>query len=384
MKAIHGLTTLAILMTPLFCHGQGTITTVAGIGSTNFSGDGGPATSAAVLPTAVTLDGAGNIYIADTSNVRIREVTTDGIINTIAGNGIVGLALFGSIGDGGPATMAEFGYSTSYHQGVAVDGAGNLYIADGPNNRVRMVDSAGIMHTLAGQTLPGFSGDGGPATSAQMWNPTGVAVDSAGNLYIADGTNLRIRKVDTNGIMTTVAGIGKPTGLAPVGDGGPATSAALGGPVAVAVDSAGNLYIADTGLSQSFSGISWVRKVDTSGTITTVAGGGGFGFSGDGGPATSAFLNTPSGLAVDGAGNLYIADSGNNRVRMVDTNGIITTVAGNGSSLLAFGLGGSITPGDGGPATAARLSADDVALDAAGNIYIAGGGRIRMVSRAKQ
>jgi sugar lactone lactonase YvrE len=210
-----------------------------------------------------------------------------------------------------------------------------------------------------------------------------LAVDSAGNLYIADFANLRIRKVDSSGIITTVAGSGKSTGFAPLGDGGPATSAALGGPVGVAVDSAGNLYIADSGLNSSFSPTSWVRKVDTSGTITTVAGGAGMGFSGDGGPATSAMLNSPNGLAVDGAGNLYIADTQNHRIRMVDTNGIITTVAGNGSGLFAgVNVYGAI--GDGGPATAAPLAADDVALDAAGNIYIAGAGRIRVVSVAKQ
>jgi sugar lactone lactonase YvrE len=239
------------------------------------------------------------------------------------------------------------------------------------------------MHTVAGQVLPTFSGDGGPASSASIGPPRGIAVDSAGNLYIADWSNLRIRKVDTNGIITTVAGSGKSTAIAPLGDGGPATSAALGGPVGVAVDSTGNLYIADSGVNSSFSAISWVRKVDTSGTITTVAGGGGMGFSGDGGAATSALLDSPSGVAVDGAGNLYIADSGNKRVRMVDMNGIITTVAGNGGGLAAgVNVFGSI--GDGGPATAAPLAADDVALDAAGNIYIAGAGRIRKVSVATQ
>jgi sugar lactone lactonase YvrE len=380
MLSIHRLTMLAILLTPFLCRGQGVITTVAGAGINSFFGDGGPATSAWLLPTAVTLDGAGNIYIADTPNVRIREVTTDGIVNTIAGSGMAGLALLGSIGDGGPATMAIFGDNSSVHQGVAVDGSGTLYIADATNNRVRMVDTSGVIHTLAGGDLPGFSGDGGPAASASLSSPKGLAVDSAGNLYIADTANLRIRKVDTNGIITTVAGSGSSTGLAPLGDGGPAISAPLGGPVAIAVDGAGNLYIADSGLNTSFAANSWIRKVDTTGTITTVAGTG-MGFSGDGGPASSAVLSSPNGVAVDGAGNLYIADTGNHRVRMVDTNGMITTVAGNGTGLFPSTF--SMPVGDGGPATAAPLAAADVAVDAAGNLYIAGAGRIRKVSVAK-
>ena len=206
--------------------------------------------------------------------------------------------------------------------GVALDDAGNLYIADRDDPRIRKVDAGGTITTVAGIRTRGFSGDGGPATSAQINSPRGVALDGAGNLYIVDTGNNRIRKVDTSGIITTVAGTGD-AGFS--GDGGPATSARLSGPRGVALDDAGNLYIADRDNNR-------IRKVDTSGTITTVAGTGDAGFSGDGGPALSATLNGPSGVALDGAGNLYIAEFGNSRIRKVDTSGTITTVAGTGST----------------------------------------------------
>jgi uncharacterized protein (TIGR03437 family) len=319
----------------------GTITTVAGNGSSGFAGDGGPATSASLLldDSGVALDSTGNLYIADSGNYRVRRVT-NGTITTIAGNGTAGLS-----GNGGPATAA----SLNAPEGVAVDSAGNLYIADVWNGQIRMV-SGGTITTVAGTGASGFSGEGGPATTASLYYPFGVAVDSSGNLYIADTLNGRIRKV-SGGTITTVAGNGNP-GFS--GDGGPATSALLDNPNGVSADSAGNLYIADTFNNR-------IRKVSGE-TIATVAGNGAPAFSGDGGPATGASLKVPAGVAVDSAGNLYIADSGNGRIRKV-SGGIVTTVAGNGN----WGFSG-----DGGPATSASFANPcGVAVDSAGNLYIA-------------
>src|ERR1035437_9125744 len=290
---------------------NGLLTVVAGNGTGGFSGDGGPATSASLnWPLAVAVDSAGNLYIAELNNHRVRKVS-GGTITTVAGNGNPGFS-----GDGGPATSA----SLKFPAGVAVDSAGNLYIAEPNNYRVRKV-SGGTITTVAGYGNQGFSGDGGPATSASLNSPIGVAVDSAGTLYIAD--TFRIRKV-SGGTITTVAGNGA---YRFSGDGGPATSALLNIPEAVAVDSAGNLYIADLANYR-------VRKV-TRGTSATVAGNGSPGFSGDGGPATLASLSQPTGVAVDSAGNLYIADPNNQRVRKV-SGGTITTVAGNGNASGGF------------------------------------------------
>jgi sugar lactone lactonase YvrE len=323
------------------------ITTVAGNGTYGYSGDGGPATKAELnYPQGVAVDASGNLFIADSHNGRIREVGTNGIITTVAGKGGTG----GFSGDGGPASNAELDLPT----GVAVDASGNLFIADSWNSRIRKVGTNGIITTVAGKGgTGGFSGDGGPATNAELDVPTGVAVDASGNLFIADCWNSRIRKVGTNGIITTVAGNGT-YGFS--GDGGPATKAGLNYSQGVAVDASGNLFIADNNNHR-------IREVGTNGIITTVAGKGGTGgFSGDGGPATGAELQYPTGVAVDASGNLFIADCFNCRIREVGTNGIITTVAGNGN----YGFSG-----DGGPPTKAQLYPSDVAVDASGNLFIA-------------
>ena len=323
----------------------GDITTVAGTGTVGFSGDGGPATSAELNdPYGVAVDGSGNLYIADTQNNRVRKVDGSGTITTVAGTGTAGFS-----GDGGPATSA----AALRSPGVAVDGSGNLYIADYANSRVRKVDGSGTITTVAGTGTAGFSGDGGPATSAELDHPVGVAVDGSGNLYIADYDNNVVRKVNGSGTITTIAGTGT-FGFS--GDGGPATSAELSSTAGVALDGSGNLYIADEDNSR-------VRKVDGSGTITTVAGTGTAGFSGDGGPATSAELNFPGGVAVDGSGNLYIADAINHRVRKVDGSGTITTVAGTGT----FGFSGDGGPAT----SAELNDPDGVAVDGSGNLYIA-------------
>jgi sugar lactone lactonase YvrE len=334
-------------------HASHEISTVAGNGTFGFSGDGGPATSAEFTnDNAIALDAAGDLFIAVSGGDVVQKVDrATGTITTVAGTGIAGFS-----GDGGPATSVELNYPS----GVAVDAAGDVFIADTGNQRVRKVDPDGTITTVAGDGTKGFSGDGGGATSAELDHPSGIAVDASGNLYIADVAFDRVRKVDVSGKITTVAGSGDPNGL---GDGGPATSASLYNPYAVAVDPAGNLFIADTGHNR-------IRKVDAAGIITTVAGDGNSAFSGDGGAATSAELDYPVGMAFDAAGDLLISDSSNNRIRMVDAAGTITTLAGEGSPGFA---------GDGGPAGAAKLSSPaSVAVDKAGNLFIADSNNARV------
>jgi sugar lactone lactonase YvrE len=339
----------------------GIINTTAGNGTAGFSGDGGAAISAELHgDNAVAVDGAGNMYIADYYNNRIRKVTAStGVISTVAGNGTAGFS-----GDGGAATSAEINGPGD----IAVDSAGNIYISDLNNNRVRKVTaSTGVISTVAGNGTKGFTGDGGAATSAEI-GPNGVGVDTAGNLYMADELNNRIRKVTAStGIISTVAGNGT-AGF--TGDGGAATSAELNVPDGVLVDSAGNIYISDHNNER-------IRKVTAStGKISTIAGNGTAGYSGDGGAATSAELNGPGGLALDGAGNLYIGDFGNNRVRKVTVStGVISTAAGNGVA----GYSGDGGP----PASAEMNGPSGIALDKTGNLYIAdfGNERIRLIGR---
>ena len=334
----------------------GIITTVAGNGTEGFSGDGGPATSASLSVLGVAKDASGNLFIADLENLRIRKVSPDGIITTVAGNGAQGFS-----GDGGPAAAA----SLSDPERVAVDASGNLFIADSQNNnRIRKVSPNGIITTVAGNGRNDFCGDGGLATAACLNQPGGIAVDASGNLFIADSYNGRVRKVSPSGFITTVAGGGMPSD--DLGDGGPATSASLS-PADVAVDAFGNVFIADYITSR-------IRKVSPNGIITTVAGNGDYGFSGDGGPAASASLYFPTGVAVDASGNLFIADIYNSRIRKVSPNGVITTVAGNGD----YGFSG-----DSGQATAASMfEPSSVAVDSLGNLLIADSenNRVREVS----
>ena len=332
------------------------IETVAGSGEEGFSGDGGPAVQAQLqAPRSVAVDRDGNFYIADTSNHRIRRVDSKtGTIATVAGIGEYG---FG--GDDGPAVQAKLWAPRS----VAVDGRGNLLIADTSNYRIRRVDArTRIITTVAGIGEYGFSGDGGPAVAAQLNSPYGVAADSDGNFYIADTSNRRIRMVDTAGNITTVAGTGE-SGFG--GDGGPAVHAQLFSPYGVAVDGAYNLYIA-TG--------NRIRRVDTAGNIATLAGIGRRGFSGDGGPAVQARLYFPSDVAVNDDGSLYIADTFNHRIRRVDTLGIITTIAGTG----ARGFSGDGGPA----VRARLNWPRGVAVNGDGNVYIVerDNHRIRRVS----
>ncbi len=319
------------------------ITTYAGIGTSGFGGDGGPATSAGLSgPFGVAVDGSGDVFIADSGNNRVREVSPTGVITTVAGDGTAG-----DSGDGGQATAAALNFPV----GVAVDGSGNLYIVDGLNNVIRKVTPAGVISTFAGTGGHGHTGDGGLATSATFGQMLGIAVDASGDVFVSDFGNDDVRKINPAGIISTYAGIGS---VGHGGDGGPAAAAQLNDPSEVAVDASGDLFIGEQINSD-------VRKVTPAGIISTVAGDGIQGFGGDGGPATAATFRFPYGLAVDASGDLFLTDTDNNRVREVDASGTVSTVAGTG-------LIGST--GDGGPAGAADASLPtDLAIDAAGDLF---------------
>jgi sugar lactone lactonase YvrE len=385
---------------------SGTMTRVAGTARAGSSGDGGPATSAQLNnPYGLALDGSGNLYIADSGNNRVRKVAANGVITTIAGTGVAGY-----FGDNGPAISAQFDAPL----GLALDSAGNLYIADSYNQRIRKLTLNGVIATVAGNGTSGYGGDNASATAAELYQPEGVAVDSAGNLYIADLGNYRVRKVNPAGVITTVAGTGA-NGVA--GDGGAASSAQLEFPWAVAVDGQGNFYVADSNrvrkvaggvistvagsttsgfsgdgaaatkalLDQPYglfvdasgnlyiadTGNNRIRKVTSNGNISTIAGNGLHNYSGDNGPATSAQLYNPQAVAIGSSGNLYITDYA--RLRGISPAGVITTIAGNGISNYS---------GDNGPATSAGLNQPEgVAVDASGNIYLSdSSNRVREVT----
>ena len=309
---------------------KSTITTVAGGGT---GGDGGLATAASLYePAGVAVDAAGNLFIADSGNNRIREVVkATGDIITVAGNGTAGYN-----GDGGAATAASIS-----PLGVAVDAAGNIFVADGGSSRIREVLKAtGSIITLAGDGTPGYSGDGGPATAAELYSPTGIAVDTAGDVFVADTWAQRVREVvkATGDIITVAGSCDAYVGFG--GDGGPATAALLGAPTGVAVDAAGNVFIADTYNSR-------IREVvKATGDIITVAGDGGQAYSGDGGPASAASLSQPCDVAVDATGNLFIADGDNNRIREVSDSAMVDVFRGTTMNFSAPGAvtyGGTIT-----------------------------------------
>jgi type IX secretion system substrate protein len=327
------------------------ITTIAGNGTPGNRGDGMPATVAQLKePQGIAVDTLGNIYVGDQNHV-IRKVNSAGIIITIAGNDTSGFS-----GDHGPATAAKITWAS----GIAVDKKGNVYFCDVGNNRVRKIDMAGIITTFAGNGSNVFSGDGNPATSAGGLGAAGICIDDIGNVYIS--AHEEIRKVDTFGIITAYAGNG---GGGYSGDYGPATAAKLNGNGQIAFDIHGNLYISDN---------TRIRKVNGLGIISTVAGIASTGYSGDGGPATIASINETPGVFPDKCGNFYIADYSNNRIRLVNDAGIISTFAGNGyGGVDNSGSYGSYTggyTGDGGPATAAELyGPSNLYLDKQGNIY---------------
>ena len=328
------------------------ITTIAGNGTAGYGGDGGPAVNAELnVPTGISVDQAGSLYIGDSVNNRVRKVVSPTSINadvitTLAGNGTRGFS-----GDGGPATAAELAGPT----GTATDASGDVFIADTGNNRVREVLPSGTIRTVAGsgvsclvQKLTSASiGDGGPALGASLCAPSGVAVDSQGSLYISDSGHNEVRVVGANGIISDYAGTAK---CGSSGDGGLATKAKLCGPTGIAFDATTNLYVADTGNSE-------VREVTRSdGKIRDFAGTAGTpGFSGDGGPATQAELNGPTGVGISSLGAVYISDTLNDRIRQVQS-GAITTYAGNGTPGFS---------GDNGPATSAELNkpTGSVAMD---------------------
>ena len=334
---------------------SGLITTYAGTGNWAFSEDGGLAAETAMYVCSLAVDAQSNVYVAD--GYRVRRIDTAGTVTTYAGTGELGYA-----GDGGPATEAQLGEIAA----IAADGAGNVYVADSGNHLVRRIDPAGVITTYAGTGRRGYSGDGWLATQARLSSPCGVEVDASGSVYVADSDNYRVRRIDSAGMITTYAGTGR-RGYS--GDGGAASEAQLSSPCGVAADASGRLHVADSGNHR-------VRRIDSAGVITTYAGTGRQGYSGDSGAATEAQLSSPYGVEVDTSGNVYVADRNNHRVRRIDPAGTITTFAGTGQPF---------DRGDGGLAVDGRFDLlGGVAVDTVGNVYVADRGdhRVRRIASA--
>lgn len=337
-------TCLATFDIPAQTVAQGQTYTVAGNGTSGFSGDGGAAVQAQLrFPAGLAMDSQNRLYIADALNNRIRRVE-NGIITTLAGSGAYGFA-----GDGGSAINAQFKNPTA----LSISNDGTIFIADSNNHRIRKIDTNGLISTLAGTGDFGFSGDNGAANAAQLNLPQGVSVDRLGNVYIADTQNHRIRKVDTSGRITTIAGIGT-AGFA--GDGDFAALSQLNQPTSVRINSVGEIFVADSGNHR-------ICKIDASGIIRTVAGAGISGFAGDNALAINALLNYPRGISFDRDGNLYIADTNNHRIRKVDLSNKISTIAGSGTAGFA---------GDGNTALSVLFNYPvDLWIDKGGNLFVA-------------
>ena len=340
----------------------GTIATIAGTGERGYAGDGGPAADAQLAsPNGLLVDLAGNVYISDSGNARIRKIDSSGMIETIAGPGEPGI-----LGNDGPAVKARLGYP----RGLAMDASGNLLIAESAHDIVRRISPSGTITPFAGTGEPFDRRNGGAASAAQFGYPDDVAADATGNVYVLDSN--QVRRIDPSGMIAAIAGTGE---YGHSGDGGPAIAADLQNPTEMGMDVAGNLYLAERFGHR-------VRKIDVAGTITTIAGTGERGYSGDGGPATKAQVDSPRSIAVDSVGNVYVADQNNHRVRRIDTSGVITTYVGTGIRDRTSEFGYVASTGDGqsdyhwdpggtAPADRARLTSPyELAVDTNNILYV--------------
>ncbi|MBL8216434.1 MAG: hypothetical protein JNK87_37295 [Bryobacterales bacterium] len=311
------------------------------------------------IPTGLTFDPEGNLYVADTGRAIVSRISTDGVFSRYAG-----MPPGGCCFDGRPAREALF----SGPRGIAFDSLGQMYISEWSGNRIRRIDTEGIIRTIAGDGQSGFTGDDGPSSRARLSQPADIAIDAEGGIVIAEYGNRRVRRIGPDGNIRTIAGDGQDRYF---GDGGPATEASFRRPLGLALTADGSILVADTVDSR-------IRRIGPDGIISTIAGTATFGFSGDGGPATEARINSPGSIAVDGVGNIFFLDRGNNRIRRIDTAGIITTVAGTGRRL---------NEGDGGRAVDASFVDLQLglAVDSAGRLFVSdwGSGRVRVIEQSE-